>query len=30
MSINLYGFQLDVLKNSEKFERVAYYLDMGL
>ena len=28
--MTLYGFQLNVLKNAENFERVAFYLDMGL
>lgn len=29
-NIKLYEFQLNVLKNSEKYERVAFFLDMGL
>lgn len=28
--IKLYGFQKEVLNNTKKFNRVAYYLDMGL
>lgn len=28
-SVNLYGFQKEVLHDSKQFDRVAYYLDMG-